>query len=711
MASRPPPPPPPPSPSPPQPAGELVLPPPLADKLVPVALLATGAFGRLLHVLHRDLGRPAALKLLKPEVADEEARGRLRREALLTSRLRHPNLVEVYDAGTAETGEPWILFEYVEGTDLDARAHRGPVPLDRIFDWGIEIADALHALHGAGIVHRDVKPRNVMVRPDDRSVLCDLGLARGSGDLTRLTRDGTLMGTMHYLAPEIVLGAPATALSDQFAWGASLWWLWFRAHAHPAKTITDLLEMKARRTPVEIPVEAAADSPELAAILVRSLAPDPGKRFQSLELMARALEEVRDSRRRTSGVAVPTHPPSRGLSASSMRIEPIVDPPSRPVAARSWVARTLPGSLLLAGVLAVMAWRSPPPSADPGSPSPVPTVAHDPSPTSDPETTGEPGDPDPDEELARAAGSLGLPEAPPGHPARGRAFFDPNNQVEAILDPRFELRWSRFLQALLTRLQSPSTALRSGPDQALARHGLEPALSILRLVRDIENRFAANLGFGSVQQLAAQIDRTERWTSVEPVIREDSAQAVLDLEEVEHQGPLVLALRVGMGSLLENPKARTLVPAVEAALAAGPDDLVYDWLLVARELALWERIAGPRPEECGPRLRGTLLALSGLDSRPDLRDRDQALAHRARMLLGLVDDATVCSPVWPPDALKRILDLHREVARSRPGRESSVASGLPRVPLYRTGISAGEPPGELAPVLEDLVAWSRASAR
>src|SRR5581483_9514550 len=170
-----------------------------------------------------DLDRPVALKRLAENLArDDELRARFLREGRLAARLSHPNVVRVYDVG--EDGErPFIAMEYVDGETLaELVARSGPRPPREAAELGIQICRGLAAVHDAGLVHRDVKPQNLLLGRDGRLRLGDFGIAFGL-DATRLTTAGTVLGTAAYLAPEQARGEEVTAAADLYGAGAVLY--------------------------------------------------------------------------------------------------------------------------------------------------------------------------------------------------------------------------------------------------------------------------------------------------------------------------------------------------------------------------------------------------------------------------------------------------------------------------------------------------------
>jgi serine/threonine-protein kinase len=182
------------------------------------SLLGEGATG-VVYRARRDRGDLVALKVLRRELSENETyRRRFEREVRVARELDHRHLVPILDQGEAE-GHPYLAFAYMRGGSLaDAIRARGPLPLPDVVRLSAEIAAGLDLLHSHGIVHRDVKPPNVMLDDDGHAAVADLGMAKGQA-YTVLTRPGQVMGTLDYLAPELVSGAPATPASDIYSLG------------------------------------------------------------------------------------------------------------------------------------------------------------------------------------------------------------------------------------------------------------------------------------------------------------------------------------------------------------------------------------------------------------------------------------------------------------------------------------------------------------
>ena len=155
--------------------------------------LGRGGMGLVLEVRHPDVPRPLALKLILDQEADDTALARFGREAQLLARVRHPNVVVVHQLGRAPEG-PYLVTELVAGESLEAQVRRGPLAPERAARITRALADALVAVHAEQVLHRDLKPQNVILRADGSPVLLDFGLARAQGG-EKLTQTGTSLGT------------------------------------------------------------------------------------------------------------------------------------------------------------------------------------------------------------------------------------------------------------------------------------------------------------------------------------------------------------------------------------------------------------------------------------------------------------------------------------------------------------------------------------
>ncbi|HET6501604.1 MAG TPA: serine/threonine-protein kinase [Amycolatopsis sp.] len=182
--------------------------------------LGRGGMADVYRAFDLTLERPVAVKMFRSGGDDSERR-RFEEEARLLARLHHPGLVSVYDAGFSE-GEPFLVMRLIEGQTLSSRLAEGPLAAPEVLDLGRQLSSILAYVHDVEVVHRDVKPSNVLLDHDGRAFLADFGISRLLNTVTRVTATGKIMGTVGYLAPEQVLGADATPAIDVYALGLVL---------------------------------------------------------------------------------------------------------------------------------------------------------------------------------------------------------------------------------------------------------------------------------------------------------------------------------------------------------------------------------------------------------------------------------------------------------------------------------------------------------
>ena len=224
------------------------------------------------------LERTVAIKLLqRSHDRSGVLQERFRREALAEAKLVHPNVVAVHDVGVHEDGRPYIVMDYVDGRPLSAIVAEGPLPPERVAALGMALSRALAAAHNLGIVHRDVKPANVLIDGQGLPHLMDFGLARMVGD-PDLTLHGGLLGTAHYVAPEQARFGTGSAQADLYSLGAVLY------HALTGKPPFDgdgAIDVALRRfeaDPAPLAALVPGIDPELAALVESLLARDPDAR-------------------------------------------------------------------------------------------------------------------------------------------------------------------------------------------------------------------------------------------------------------------------------------------------------------------------------------------------------------------------------------------------------------------------------------------------
>jgi len=270
--------------------------------------LGRGGMATVFLAHDEELDRRVALKLLPEHLAGDDAfHARFLREARLAARLSHPNVVRVFDAGEAD-GRPFIVMEYVPGTSL---ADCGKLSPGRVVDLGMQACAGLQHAHNAGLVHRDVKPANLLLRDDGVLKVADFGIARAA-ESTRHTQAGTLLGTAAYLAPEQIGGEDATAASDVYALGAVLYEL---LTGRPPYAFASLAELAAQQADGAI-VPAADAEPavprQLEAAVMHALARDPRFRPASAADLAHELGAAEEESTRPLPVRRSVSVPGRG---------------------------------------------------------------------------------------------------------------------------------------------------------------------------------------------------------------------------------------------------------------------------------------------------------------------------------------------------------------------------------------------------------------
>ena len=224
--------------------------------------LGSGGMAVVYLAHDEELHRRVAIKVLAEHLAgDDSFRARFLQESKLAGRLSHPNVVQVYDAGETE-GSPYIVMEYVPG---DTIAERGKLSYRDAVPLALQACAGLQHAHAAGLVHRDVKPANLLVREDDVLKIADFGIARAA-ELTRLTQHGTVLGTAAYLAPEQAAGEEVTAATDIYSLGAVVYELLTGRSPYEFESLAELAAqqkggvitpLRDLESSVPVPVEAA----------------------------------------------------------------------------------------------------------------------------------------------------------------------------------------------------------------------------------------------------------------------------------------------------------------------------------------------------------------------------------------------------------------------------------------------------------------------
>jgi serine/threonine protein kinase len=275
--------------------------------------LGQGAMGVVYQAEDTRLGRFVALKLLPEELSDDaQALERFQREARAASELNHPNICTVYEVGEHEA-VPFIVMEYIAGKSLDQCIGAEGLPVNKLLNYAVQVTDALVRAHSAGIVHRDLKPANVMVTQDGLVKLLDFGLAKVrptqpvAGLTTRagtppLTGEGTILGTLQYMAPEQLEGHDADVRTDIFALGAVIYEMASGRKAFEGNSQASLIAAILEHDPPPLSSECRLNLPTLERVVVTCLAKKPDDRWQTARDLLRELEWLEEDREHPRGV-------------------------------------------------------------------------------------------------------------------------------------------------------------------------------------------------------------------------------------------------------------------------------------------------------------------------------------------------------------------------------------------------------------------------
>src|SRR5579883_967964 len=299
------------------------------------SLLGEGGMGTVYKATDKELGRTVALKLVRPEFASiPAAMARFRQELLLASKISHKNILRIHDLGDAG-GMKFITMAFVYGQDLGHLMEQGRLPLERVLSFARQLCSALDAAYSEEVVHRDLKPNNILVDRADNVYVMDFGLAKSfETDATMMTRTGQILGTPRYMAPEQVEGKPVDHRADIYSLGLILYEMAAGQIPFRAESTLQLMYSRVNEVPKD-PRTVCPDIPEyLAAIILKCLARDPDQRYQS------AREILADIETQHAPALAET---AEGAQTISIRLRK----PSR----RSWLAAA--GAVVLA-ILALL---------------------------------------------------------------------------------------------------------------------------------------------------------------------------------------------------------------------------------------------------------------------------------------------------------------------------------------------------------------------
>lgn len=269
-----------------------------------------GGMGVVYQAEDTLLGRTVAVKVLRPHLADDEAfRKRFEREGRAAASLSHPNIVQIYDVGEGDDGAPYIVMEFVEGRTLERLiAEEGPIPEPVAIGYAGQIASALDEAHRHGIVHRDVKPLNILVTASGTVKVTDFGIARAASGAT-LVNTGTIIGSAYYVSPEQARGAYVDAKTDVYSLGVVLFEMVTGQAPFQGETPIAVV-LKHLQEEAPSPSKLSKISPGLERVILHALEKDPAHRPPSAAAFLQELEEISRPgrrRRRPRSAPLPRH--------------------------------------------------------------------------------------------------------------------------------------------------------------------------------------------------------------------------------------------------------------------------------------------------------------------------------------------------------------------------------------------------------------------
>ena len=332
--------------------------------------IGQGAMGVVYRAYHSDLERTGAVKVMQAITPDPDTVARFRHEAQAIARLRHPNIVDVYDFGEFQ-GTPYMIVEYVPGGSLAAKMAHGPLDRATALRYLRGIAAGLDYAHSHGVVHRDIKPANVLLTEDDSPVLADFGLAKLMHGSSLKSLTGVTTGTPAYMAPEQVTGGEVGPAADRYSLTTIAYEMFTGVIPFDGEALMELLYAQVHRYPSAPSARDQSLGPHVDAVVMRGLAKNPSERWESCTAFVNALDAALAVTSTAGGATMVMAPPAvatRPLAAAAVAaaatvaVAPAPPPMPAPPHPRRvpWrVLAMVAGVLiLLVAVLGVVAWSA-----------------------------------------------------------------------------------------------------------------------------------------------------------------------------------------------------------------------------------------------------------------------------------------------------------------------------------------------------------------
>ena len=332
--------------------------------------IGQGAMGVVYRAYHSDLERTGAVKVMQAITPDPDTVARFRHEAQAIARLRHPNIVDVYDFGEFQ-GTPYMIVEYVPGGSLAAKMAHGPLDRATALRYLRGIAAGLDYAHSHGVVHRDIKPANVLLTEDDSPVLADFGLAKLMHGSSLKSLTGVTTGTPAYMAPEQVTGGEVGPAADRYSLTTIAYEMLTGVIPFDGEALMELLYAQVHRYPSAPSARDQSLGPHVDAVVMRGLAKNPSERWESCTAFVNALDAALAVAPTAGGATMVMAPPAvatRPLAAAAVAaaatvaVAPAPPPMPAPPHPRRvpWrVLAMVAGVLiLLVAVLGVVAWSA-----------------------------------------------------------------------------------------------------------------------------------------------------------------------------------------------------------------------------------------------------------------------------------------------------------------------------------------------------------------